>query len=236
MRALVTKRKRAYAEARTTELVEPSPERVEPRAVHPGAPWQVLSYERQLAEKQTQVRDALTRIGHFEDPPVATVLPAEDPWRYRNKLEYSFGEDETGQLVLGFHRPGRWNEIDDVTDDVLNNLENLLGRGRSGAESVVEEARERGTSAASGALRQAEKTASDALRTADPVIVQADRARRVAGVGASFPITGYDNLTAAQVRDRLDTLNAPELRKVRDYERRNANRKTVLSAVESKLS
>jgi hypothetical protein len=101
---------------------------------------------------------------------------------------------------------------------------------------VVEEARERGTSAASGALRQAEKTASDALRTADPVIVQADRARRVAGVGASFPITGYDNLTAAQVRDRLDTLNAPELRKVRDYERRNANRKTVLSAVESKLS
>ncbi|MDQ3356116.1 MAG: 23S rRNA (uracil(1939)-C(5))-methyltransferase RlmD, partial [Actinomycetota bacterium] len=119
MRALVTKRKRAYAEARTTELVEPSPERVEPRAVHPGAPWQVLSYERQLAEKQTQVRDALTRIGHFEDPPVATVLPAEDPWRYRNKLEYSFGEDETGQLVLGFHRPGRWNEIDDVTDDVL---------------------------------------------------------------------------------------------------------------------
>ncbi len=119
MRALVTKRKRAYAEARTTELLEPSPERVEPRAAHPGAPWQVLSYERQLAEKQTQVRDALTRIGHFEDPPVATVLPAEDPWRYRNKLEYSFGEDEAGQLVLGFHRPGRWNEIDDVTDDVL---------------------------------------------------------------------------------------------------------------------
>jgi polyhydroxyalkanoate synthesis regulator phasin len=122
------------------------------------------------------------------------------------------------------------------TNDVLNNLESLLGRGRSGAESVVEGARERGTSAASGARKQVEKTAGDALKSADPVIVQADRARRVAGVGGNFPITGYDNLTAAQVQDRLDTLNPPELRKVRDYERRNANRKTVLSAIESKLS
>ena len=50
VRALVTKRKRAYAEARTLELVEPSPERIEPRVPHPGAPWQVLPYERQLAE------------------------------------------------------------------------------------------------------------------------------------------------------------------------------------------
>jgi hypothetical protein len=67
------------------------------------------------------------------------------------------------------------------------------------------------------------------------MFAQADRARRVAGVGSSFPITGYDNLTAAQVQDRLDTLNAAELRQVRDYERRNANRKTVLGAIESKL-
>jgi len=119
VRARITKRKRAYAEARTTEVVEASPERVEPRAPHPGAPWQVLSYERQLSIKQSQVAEALTRIGHFEGPPVEPVLPADDPWRYRNKLEYSFGEDEGGELVLGFHRAGRWNDIDDVTDDVL---------------------------------------------------------------------------------------------------------------------
>ena len=122
------------------------------------------------------------------------------------------------------------------TNDVLNNLESLLGRGLSGAESVVGEARDRGTSVASDARKTVEKTTGGALKTADSVIVQADRARRVAGVGPSFPITNYDNLTAAQVQDRLGTLNAPELRKVRDYERRNANRKTVLSAVESKLT
>ena len=121
------------------------------------------------------------------------------------------------------------------TNDVLDNLERLLDRGRSGIETIAGEARDRGASAAADARRQAERTADQALRTADPVIVQADRARRVAGVGRSFPITGYDGLTAARVQDRLDTLNAAELRKVRDHERRHANRKTVLAAIESKL-
>jgi len=119
VRARVTKRKRAYAEARALELVEPSAERVAPRAPHPGAPWQVLPYERQFAEKEHLVRDALVRIGGFADPPVEPILAAQDPWRYRNKVEYSFGTDERGGLVLGFHRPGRWNEIDDVSEDVL---------------------------------------------------------------------------------------------------------------------
>ncbi len=119
VRARVGKAKRDYAEARTTELLEPSGDRVEARAAHPGAPWQVLPYERQLAEKQEQVRDALTRIGRFEKPPVEPIVPAVEQWRYRNKLEYSFGHDESGRLVLGFHRPGRWNDIDDVADDIL---------------------------------------------------------------------------------------------------------------------
>jgi 23S rRNA (uracil1939-C5)-methyltransferase len=119
VRARVTKAKRGYAEAELVELVEPGAERIEPRAPHPGAPWQVLPYERQLAEKERQVRDALERIGRFEAPPVETIVPAVDPWRYRNKLEYSFGTAEDGSLALGFHRPGRWNEIDDVAEDVL---------------------------------------------------------------------------------------------------------------------
>jgi 23S rRNA (uracil1939-C5)-methyltransferase len=119
VRARVTKRKRAYAEARVVELLDPSPDRIEPRAPHPGAPWQVLPYERQLAEKESQVREALVRIGGFEEPPLEPIVPAVEPWRYRNKLEYSFGESEDGQLVLGFHKPGRWNEIDDVTEDIL---------------------------------------------------------------------------------------------------------------------
>jgi len=117
--AAVTKTKRDYGEARTLEVLEPGPDRIEPRAPHPGASWQVLRYEAQLREKEAQVRDALTRIGRFEDPPVEPIVPAVSEWRYRNKLEYSFGVDDAGELVLGFHRPGRWNEIDDVSEDVL---------------------------------------------------------------------------------------------------------------------
>jgi 23S rRNA (uracil1939-C5)-methyltransferase len=119
VRARIGKSKRSWAEAELVELLEPSPERVEPVAPHPGAPWQVLPYERQLEEKEFQVRDALSRIGGFEDPPVEPIVPAEQLLRYRNKLEYSFGMDENGELVLGFHRPGRFDVIDDVADDIL---------------------------------------------------------------------------------------------------------------------
>jgi 23S rRNA (uracil1939-C5)-methyltransferase len=126
VRAAVTKRKRGYAEAGVVELLEPSPERIEARAPHPGAPWQVLPYGRQLEEKERQVRDALERLGRFEAPPVEPIVPAVEQWRYRNKLEYSFGAGgdppsggQETELVLGFHRPGRWNEIDDVSEDLL---------------------------------------------------------------------------------------------------------------------
>jgi len=119
VRARIGKSKRSWAEAELVQLVEPSPERIQPAAPHPGAPWQILSYERQLAEKEFQVRDALSRIGGFHDPPVEPIVPAEEQLRYRNKLEYSFGMDEHGELVLGFHRPGRWDLIDDVEDDIL---------------------------------------------------------------------------------------------------------------------
>ena len=119
VRARVTKAKRSFAEADSVELLTSSPDRVQPTAPHPGAPWQALSYERQLAEKEAQVRDALERIGGFEEPPVEPIVAAEQREGYRNKLEYSFGENEAGELVLGFHRAGRFDVIDDVTDDVL---------------------------------------------------------------------------------------------------------------------
>src|SRR5829696_6833411 len=56
--------------------------------------------------------------------------------------------------------------------------------------------------------------------------------KRVTGTGDEFPIDDYDELTAAQVASQLSGLEPAALRKVRDYERRNANRKTVLAAVD----
>jgi hypothetical protein len=68
----------------------------------------------------------------------------------------------------------------------------------------------------------------------DAVLRTVDRARRKVGVGA-FPILGYDDLTAAQVTQRLTDLTPAQLRKVRDFERRHGARKSVLSAIERKL-
>ncbi|HEX6024918.1 MAG TPA: hypothetical protein VFZ00_23205 [Solirubrobacter sp.] len=59
--------------------------------------------------------------------------------------------------------------------------------------------------------------------------------RRVTGGGDGLPIADYDELTAAQIVSQLGALDSSELRRVRDYERRNANRKTVLAAIEAKL-
>jgi 23S rRNA (uracil1939-C5)-methyltransferase len=119
VRAVVEKSKRAYAEARAVEVLEPSPDRLEPTAHHPGAPWQVLPYERQLETKHAQVDDALRRIGRLDGFELEPIVEAVEPWRYRNKLEYSFGTDDAGRLVCGFHAPGRWNEIVEITDCLL---------------------------------------------------------------------------------------------------------------------
>jgi 23S rRNA (uracil1939-C5)-methyltransferase len=116
VRAVVGKSKRAYAEARAIEILQPSPDRIAPVADHPGAPWQVLPYELQLETKQAQVEDALRRIGRLEGFVLEPIIPAVAPWRYRNKLEYSFGTDPAGRLVCGFHAPGRWDQIAEIDD------------------------------------------------------------------------------------------------------------------------
>jgi 23S rRNA (uracil1939-C5)-methyltransferase len=119
VRAVVTKRKKAYAEARAVDILEPSPQRVPAVADHPGAPWQVLPYERQLAVKAEQVQDALRRIGGLEGYALEPIVPAVEQWRYRNKLEYSFGTGSAGELICGFHAPGSWERIEHLEDCLL---------------------------------------------------------------------------------------------------------------------
>ena len=142
VRAVVTKRKRAYAEARTVEVLEPSPERIPPVADHPGAPWQVLPYARQLEVKSEQVDDALRRIGHLEGYELEPIVPAVEQWRYRNKLEYSFGTTPDGELICGFHAPGSWEDIVHVEDCVL-----ASERGNEARRAVLEWCRARGLGA-----------------------------------------------------------------------------------------
>jgi 23S rRNA (uracil1939-C5)-methyltransferase len=132
VRAEVTKKKRRFAEARMVELLQPAGDRLPDRCVHegepcPGAPWQGLPYERQLAHKQEQVSEALARLGGFEEFELEQIVPALEQWRYRNKLEYSFGEAD-GEPTLGFHARGRWDRIVGVEDCQLASEAGNLAR------------------------------------------------------------------------------------------------------------
>ncbi len=109
VKAVVVKRKRSYAHARMVEVLEESPERIPPTARHPGVAWQVLPYERQLRIKREQVDDALRRIGKLDGFELEQIVPAVAQWRYRNKLEYSFGRRRRRSAHLWLSRP-RWLE------------------------------------------------------------------------------------------------------------------------------
>ena len=94
--------------------------------------------------------------------------------------------------------------------------------------------RRRGQDRAEAGVERGEDRRAHAI--ADRARREVDRARRAAGVGPTFPILGLRRPDGRPGRRRLDDLTPAELRKVRDYERRHANRKSVLNAVEKKLA
>ena len=147
------------------------------------------------------------QLQRFLDPREVVVVTRE---RLQEALDEAVARgrmtrDDAGTLLTDLLAFGRKQ-----TDDLREDIEALLGGARSTTRKGV-------------------------AGSADRVLREVDRARRVAGVGPSFPILGYDDLTAAQVNERLGDLDSAQLRKVRDYEKRNANRKSVLAAVEQKL-
>jgi 23S rRNA (uracil1939-C5)-methyltransferase len=134
VRARVTKVQRRHAEALATDVLEPSPLRVDAPCKHypecGGCRFQDLAYEAQVESKAAQVGDALRRIGGIAEPPLEPIVPAEEIVHYRNKLEYSFTQTDDGP-ALGFHRAGRWDEILDIeycwlTTDLGNAIRNAV--------------------------------------------------------------------------------------------------------------
>src|SRR5580765_611433 len=82
VRARVTKVKRGYAEALATEVLAPGPQRVDaPCAHYPacgGCRFQDLEYAAQVAAKESQVAEALRRIGGIDDAPLEPIVPAAE--------------------------------------------------------------------------------------------------------------------------------------------------------------
>ena len=130
-RVRLTKVKKTYAYARLEEVLTPSPDRVDaPCPFHRqcgGCQIQALSYEKQLAFKQSKVENNLIRIGGFPAEMIKgimePVIGMEEPWHYRNKAQYPFGYGKDGEIVTGFYA-GRTHTIIANTDCLLGAPEN----------------------------------------------------------------------------------------------------------------
>jgi polyhydroxyalkanoate synthesis regulator phasin len=151
-------------------------------------------------------------VSHVINPLGLVVLTRE---RIQDTLEEAAARGrltrgDAGEITAELIRRGRLQ-----TDELLADAERLIERGRDQLDSSTMRSR-----------------FSDGV---DRIVRTADRARRTVGVGPSFPILGYDELTATQVNARLKGLTPRELRQVREYERRHANRKSVLEAIEKAL-
>jgi polyhydroxyalkanoate synthesis regulator phasin len=164
------------------------------------------------AEQSVQAfREALEKTVTISRDRLQEVL--DDAVR-RGRMTRSDADEMVSRLVTR----GR-----DQADDLIGQLERLLaqvrdtpGRVRQGAGTRAQQARKR------------------AVKAVDRPLAGADRVRRAARV-PGFPITAYDDLSVRQIDRRLQELSRTELRRVRDYERRNKSRKGVLRAVDRKL-
>jgi len=125
----IVKRKKKHREAKLLEVLQPGPQRVEPRCRHAtvcgGCSWQHVDYESQLRFKRQQVQDHMERIGDIKGLEVRPTIGCDEPFYYRNKMEYSIGhkrwlsreEIERDEYVsdrcfaAGLHAPGRFDKI-----------------------------------------------------------------------------------------------------------------------------
>ena len=106
-----------YVEAEHLEVLRSGPNRIDPVCPHwnegcGGCSWQHLSYAAQLQAKVTVIRDSLERLGGFKNLTIDPIVASNEPWFYRNKMEFTFNARDG----LGLHVAGDWRRVIPVTD------------------------------------------------------------------------------------------------------------------------
>jgi len=130
VRVKIKKKKKKFAESTLLEILEPSPFRIEPLCEYfgtcNGCKMQHVDYAKQLDIKQNIVKNAFERIGGYEIVTIPPVLSSVDVYFYRNKLEFSFGnerwltvedmqiENIDKSFALSYHIPGFYEKILDI--------------------------------------------------------------------------------------------------------------------------
>lgn len=103
---------------RGVELIDPSPERITPDCPLfgrcGGCQFRHMTYAEELRAKRQRIADALERVGHVADLDLPPVLGAEDPFRYRNKVQFPVSQGKGG-LSVGYYR-GRSHDVLDAPD------------------------------------------------------------------------------------------------------------------------
>jgi len=115
VRARIKKKKQNRIDATVLEVLEKAPNEVDSFCPHfgrcGGCARQTLSYEDQVALKGDQVQGLLEDAG-IQGYEWGGVVPSPEIYHYRNKMEYSFGDEEKGgPLTLGMHKKGRYHDV-----------------------------------------------------------------------------------------------------------------------------
>jgi len=118
------KKRRGKWRADLLQVVSSSFLRVQPRCVHVphcgGCTWQQMDYSAQLKEKQERVR--LLFAPFLSDVECMDIVPCKDPWRYRNKMEFSFSCNRAGETFLGLILAGSRGHVFNLTQCHLSSL------------------------------------------------------------------------------------------------------------------
>ncbi|NND89734.1 MAG: class I SAM-dependent RNA methyltransferase [Granulosicoccus sp.] len=105
VRVRITERKKTYALATVIECIEPGPERIAAPCPYfgrcGGCDWQHVPYSMQLAAKEEQLRDTLTRIGLLKDLPIEAIIASPHEYGYRNRIQ---GEIHSGKFHYKWRR------------------------------------------------------------------------------------------------------------------------------------
>jgi 23S rRNA (uracil1939-C5)-methyltransferase len=128
------------------EIIEASPDRVEPPCPYfgrcGGCDFQQMNYQAQLDAKVEIVRDCLRRLARIENPLDIQIVPAHDPWHYRSRAQWQY---DAVRQRLGYFESGSRNVCDVAVCAVLapplqDTLESLRARMQEG--SLSENARD----------------------------------------------------------------------------------------------